>query len=312
VSGYLDSAFLNGSTGTLLTAADGALAQDLAHGDYYCIGDLNISANWVINGTVRIFCNGILTVSGSMDGKGRSNSYDGYASAGGQGGNGYFKVAYEVGHIWGHDDPTYESTVTKPVSSAGSIDGLPIDVTGAGFNTAKVASSLSGMPVSLSGGTGGKGANGIAFEPSGHRILAIDYAFVHGYVSYSDAAGFTVFPPLYGGTEVHGGAGLLLCGKRVDIQAGSSIDLSGAEGGQPAAVISNALDIEVFGWNDRATYTYQAGKGGAGGGGSLLCIAQSGIDGSIFINQQPNLSGGDAAQGNNAKAGGGKLMKELL
>ncbi|MDX8384801.1 MAG: hypothetical protein R8M45_12025, partial [Ghiorsea sp.] len=47
VSGYLDSAFLNGSTGTLLTAADGALAQDLAHGDYYCIGDLNISANWV-------------------------------------------------------------------------------------------------------------------------------------------------------------------------------------------------------------------------------------------------------------------------
>ncbi|MDX8382605.1 MAG: hypothetical protein R8M45_00910, partial [Ghiorsea sp.] len=303
------------------TAADGALAQDLVHGDYYCIGDLNISANWVINGTVRIFCSGILTVSGSMDGKGRSNSYDGYASAGGQGGNGYFNVAYEVGHIWGYDDPTYSSESVVSGALAGAVDGLPIDVTGASFDALKKATSLSGLPVSLSGGQGADGGDGLKATGNSDLSEAVKYAVAHGYAYYEQVPSqsltgvllyvLRVTVPL-GGVGAAGGAGLLLCGKRVDIQAGSSIDLSGIDGVLPAIIKVGAQGIEVFGFNDRASYDFQAGKGGAGGGGSLLCIAQSGINGSIFINQQPNLSSGDAALGVNAKAGGGKLMTELL
>ncbi|MDX8384012.1 MAG: hypothetical protein R8M45_08020, partial [Ghiorsea sp.] len=313
VSGYTDAAFLNSSTGTLLTAADGALPQDLVDGDYYCIGDLNISANWIINGTVRIFCSGALVVSGSIDGKGRSNSYNGYASAGGQGGNGYFSVSYQVGHLWGYDDATYNKADTTSMSSGGAIDGVPIDVVGSAFDASNIATSLTGLPVSLSGALGGNGAQGINGTRTGELKKAIKYAAGQGYAGV-DSSSVWALAPLYGGTAAQGGAGLTLCARRVEIQAGSSIDLSGADSVQPAAIVSGNQVIEVIGFNDQANYTFQAGKGGAGGGGSLLCIAESGVGAlnGIFVNQKPDLSGGDAAQGNNAKAGGGKMMQELL
>jgi hypothetical protein len=234
-------------------------------GDYWFDGDLSLAldSTCTINGTVRIFSLGVVTINGQVDGVGRGgagavdvnpsflgsfsgiNRNFGYRrgqppdSVGfvGQGGNGG-----SCPNVFGTFSFLPLSGGVVPASVPQATPGLTIS-----FSSIVSGSwaGLTGLPVKLSGSGGGSGC---AFR---------DLATTNLVGSGMGAAG---------------GAGLLICARGIYMSVGS-IDLQGANPG-------NA-------YLDGTTNLQGAAGSGTGGGGSFVALAEANVYGLPVISIDP-------------------------
>jgi hypothetical protein len=229
-------------------------------GDYWFDGSVSLSlgSTCTINGTVRIFSMGVVTINGTVDGVGRglagdpqthaTSSYiytssqnatsqlwigvggvspgNGFVGTGGIGGNvliPFIPLRFLGGNV-GISIPTTAPTLT-PGPTATS-DGTP---TGQWLG-------ITGIPTRLVGSGGGSGA------------------------SYHSSNSSTVDTGSAGG---NGGAGFAIVARGIYLTVGS-VNLSGLNSG------NGTLDADA--------YAHGAASGGGGGGGSFVALAEKAAD----------------------------------
>jgi len=292
-SPYTPSAWLNGLNPNTIPAAQDLLllsptgsALDLAEGDYYIPQASNavytMSGTWTLNGTVRIFYTGTLEVAtgAKLDGKGRGNTYNGYASQGEAGTNGRCWVDWKEGYFkwskgyWTHRDSIINGDASivagKYQAGTANVNAFALDIVAKTKDGAGTITSITGLPnVSLCGAQGGGGGDAVDSQKQGKLYHAAGWAVGAGYAGQSNHLQF-VYPitaAMRSGAAGAGGAGLLICGPKF-INSGL-IDLSGGDSDAQKAVISHGQDSG----HDYDTYHFQSGKSGNGGAGACVIIS---------------------------------------
>lgn len=228
-------------------------------GDYWYDGDVSLAfgTSCTINGTVRIFALGIVTINGTVDGAGRgpvgqsgvtspvyvdpelgiNGGVSGFVGRGGDGAA--FKLAVQdIGVM-----PLSVATGALPIyQSAPVINVIPSSLAGSSWAT------VTGLPTLL---TGGQAASG----------------------------GVSGTPGQYSGASGAAGAGLMIMARGIYVTTGL-INLSGIAGGNC---------IQLTQWSNFL------GGGGGGGGGSFVALAERNIDGLPVMSLLParvNTTGG--------------------
>jgi hypothetical protein len=231
---------------------------NFAAGDYWFDGNVSLAlgSTCTINGTVRIFSLGVVTINGLVDGVGRGgagaaeklfvtdsitgNSYgnnntgpSGFVGRGGQ----YHNINPAS------NDPLPRSWLggTSPVSIPETKPDL--NVIGTTFVAGSIT-ALSGIPLKLIGSGGGSGVG------SGNSYVA---------------------PLTYGGAGGNGGAGLLIMARGIYISVGL-VNLTGGNGFDAHGTV--------------AEYTIATG-GSPGGGGSFVALAEKNINGLPVMSIDP-------------------------
>lgn len=245
-----DSAYKIGTQITTHGVAGGPHAipngYNFAAGDYWYDGNvtLPLGSTCTINGTVRIFSLGGVTIDGTVDGVGRGQSaalaVSGFIrNVSGQ--QGFVGSGGVTGGVSGTipPPPGFRSAardITQPIAAGFSALNQSAPILSLIGSSVPPWQSIQGMPSSL------VGTNGWT-----------------GYVTWDDRSyNVSSIPAGYAGTAGTGGAGLLICARGLYISAGS-IDLRGGAGGNATALSGVSSFAEA---------------GSGGGGGSFVGLAE--------------------------------------
>lgn len=224
---------------------------NFAAGDYWFDGNvtLPLGSACTINGTVRIFSLGVVTINGVVNGKGRglagagtvSSSVSWFAFLMGMFYRSVAKNGVGAGFVGkgGSSASVTISSFTAPGNTGGPTQyAAPPVINVIGTSTVGGSwAAVSGLPTVLHGSSG---ATGCA-------------------TSYSSPSGLNGATGATGGTS---GAGLLIMARGIYIAVGQ-IDLRGNNGSAGSGTAS----------------AYTVSGSGAGGGGSLICLAERNING---------------------------------
>lgn len=226
---------------------------NFAAGDYWYDGSVSLAngTTCTINGTVRIFSLGSITINGTVDGVGRGvagaagtdtstpfSNYGGVYTYGGLGNAG--TIQGFVGN--GGSGNTYKLGATPLFQSTPAINVVATSIAGG------VWQAVSGLPDVLYGSQASSG---------GCQLLSNSSAWPTTWTGILSGAG--------GGS----GAGLLLMARGIYIVAGS-VNLNGVNGGD--------ADLHFQSATGGAT-SCSSSSGGGGGGGSLVCLAERDVNG---------------------------------
>jgi hypothetical protein len=261
---------------------------NFASGDYWFDGNvtLPLGNTCTINGTVRIFSLGNITINGLIDGAGRgyanagesvfyssyvgsygyqsnNGSLSGFVGAGGSGGTDTLNYNYLAVYS---NYPTLNTAVLSQTFTAPTpVGAAPLYQTAPILSIVGTASSggswtaVAGLPTNLAGSQASCGVNA---------------SFQYTYLGPASAA--------QGGNS---GAGLLLMGRGIFVTTGQ-INLNGTNGANGVAPAITNSQNPVFGFNT---------GGGGGGGGSFVALAERDLNGlpvMSILNSRINVSGG--------------------
>jgi len=212
---YADSAYQVGAQITTLGPAGGphtiTNGYYFAPGDYWFDGDLNFPAGTTcyMFGTVRIFCLGTVTISGTIDGTGRASSYQTTGGSGGLGNKGqdaFFGIGGKGGRTVRDGSDLRAGDGGNPLNSTVPL----ITITGAQLSGGSYT-QIDGLPTALIGGSSGCG---VAYDPG---AIPLDYT-----------------------QATQGGAGLLIAARGIFLLDGQ-VDLCGASSasGWPAPYVGD-------------------------------------------------------------------------
>jgi hypothetical protein len=239
---------------------------NFASGDYWFDGNVSLALGsaCTINGTVRLFSLGVVTINGTVDGVGRGGAGAGVGNFSTQQGMIYYEYfsggvsSASVGFVGsgGLGSSFPGGLFYPPLPALNTIVASPLFALAPSLNNIGTATSggsitaLAGLPTKLQGG-GGSGGYSIFMNVSNTPNL-----------------------PGNGGSGANGGAGLLIMARGIYVSVGL-INLAGLPG------TNGQLDIP-------AQVYESAGGGGGGGGGSFVALAQRDANGLPVMSIDPS------------------------